>query len=222
MPPVCRRKKTTPHPKSGQEDDWDDELHLSSGQQLESGLEVADMQNGFKKHQPVHPYKIPEPHLSCVAHSLLTSPVSSCSFFKTKQKHCCQTADTNKSYPAELFLRLITLLGLASCFIVEAVVADEAGSRRRWGWSGSAGEGEQERAQEEDWGPHGRDHPYRDHHADTWLEIVLWITLVLTFSKLVLFSPFSFSNILLYKLVIDVFVFCKSYNFNNTSKLIFK
>ena len=90
------------------------------------------MQNGFKKHQPVHPYKIPEPHLSCVAHSLLTSPVSSSSFLP-KRKPGCQTADNNKSYPAEMLIRFITLLGLASCLIVVAVVADEAGTGSIWG-----------------------------------------------------------------------------------------
>ena len=188
MPPVCRRKKTTPHPKSGQEEDWEDELHLSSGQQLVWGLEVADKQNGSKKRQPYNPYKYLS-HTCPVMHTACW-PLQSQAPLSYKKKYCCQTADNYKSYPAELFLRLITLLGLASCFIVEAVVADEAGTGRRWGWSGSAWEGEQERDQEEDWGPHGRDHPYTDYHADTWLEIVLWITLVLNLASFFSFPHF--------------------------------
>ena len=89
-------------------------------------------------------------HTCPVMHTACSPLQSQATLSDTKTKPGWQTADDYKSYPAELLIRFIALLGLASCLIVEAVVADEAGTGRRWGRGGSAGEGEEERDQEEE------------------------------------------------------------------------
>ena len=105
----------------------------------------------------------------------MTSPVSSSSFLP-KRKSGCLTADNYKSYPAELFLRFITLLGLACCLIVQAVVADVAGPGGDGGGGGGGGNvvGCDQHGEEEGgdglirgggMGPHGKEYHQADQDA---------------------------------------------------------
>ena len=74
-------------------------------------------------------------HISPAQHTACSPPQSQAPPSGPERKFE-QTADIEKSYQTELFLRFITLPGLACCLILQAVVADVAGP---WGQGGARG-----------------------------------------------------------------------------------